>query len=110
MQSWQLDAEQVAVHAPKILRSDDSATRAILLVLPQGERLDEHQVHEHALVLVLAGEVAVDVDGQEQEFGAHALLHFDPAERHALRALGDARILLLLSPWPGEGHPSRADG
>ncbi|MDX6617183.1 MAG: hypothetical protein QOD60_2274, partial [Solirubrobacterales bacterium] len=27
-------------------------------------------------------------------------------ERHEIRAKSDARIVLMLSPWPGEGHPS----
>jgi hypothetical protein len=26
------------------------------------------------------------------------------SERHALRSDGGARVLLLLAPWPGEGH------
>ena len=36
------------------------------------------------------------------------LLSFDPNERHEVRAKSDSRLLLLLAPWPGEGHPSRA--
>jgi hypothetical protein len=31
---------------------------------------------------------------------------FDPNERHEVTAKSDARLLLVLSPWPGEGHPS----
>jgi hypothetical protein len=32
------------------------------------------------------------------------LVRFEPSERHALRSDGGARVLLLLAPWPGEGH------
>ena len=32
-------------------------------------------------------------------------MEFDPGERHAVRALSDTRLLLLLAPWPGTGHP-----
>ena len=32
---------------------------------------------------------------------------YDPTERHEVRAISDARLLLLLAPWPGEGHPSQ---
>ena len=39
--------------------------------------------------------------------GPGLLAVFDPNERHEVRATEDARLLLLLSPWPGEGHPSR---
>lgn len=31
-------------------------------------------------------------------------MEFDPGERHAVRAVTDTR-LLLLTPWPGAGHP-----
>ena len=34
---------------------------------------------------------------------------FDPAERHAVRAVSDARLLLVLAPWPGDGHPGARD-
>jgi hypothetical protein len=32
------------------------------------------------------------------------LFRFDPAERHAISSESGARLLLLLAPWPGEGH------
>jgi quercetin dioxygenase-like cupin family protein len=80
-----------------------------LLALPAGERLAEHQVHEHALAFVLDGEVAVRAGTHEQRLGAQGLAHFEPAERHELEAITDARLLLCLSPWPGPGHPSRLD-
>jgi quercetin dioxygenase-like cupin family protein len=106
---WRLDAEQVQPHSPRILHTDDEANRVILLALPAGERLSEHQVHEHALVAVLDGEVVVRAGDQEERLGAQALVHFNPAERHEVEALSDARLLLCLAPWPGPGHPSRTD-
>jgi hypothetical protein len=39
---------------PEILSSTDE-TRAIALMIPAGESLDDHQVHERARVTVLAG-------------------------------------------------------
>ena len=104
---WNLDSEPVAARAPRVLRSDEDANRVILLALPAGERLDEHQVHEHALVIVLDGEIAVRVGDGERRAVAHAMLHFEPAERHSVQAVSDARLLLCLAPWPGPGHPSR---
>ena len=95
--------------APRILHSDDEANRVILLALPAGEGLSEHQVHEHALVLVLDGEVAIRAGAEEQRLGAQGLVHFKPAERHEVEAITDSRLLLCLAPWPGPGHPSRAD-
>jgi len=34
---------------------------------------------------------------------------FDPKERHTVRAATDARLLLVLAPWPGDGHPGARD-
>jgi hypothetical protein len=34
---------------------------------------------------------------------------FAPRERHAVRAVSDARLLLVLAPWPGDGHPGARD-
>jgi hypothetical protein len=36
---------------------------------------------------------------------AGQLVEFEPRERHAVRAISDTRLLLLLTPWPGRGHP-----
>ena len=33
------------------------------------------------------------------------LVEFEPRERHEVTASSDARLLLLLTPWPGDGHP-----
>lgn len=106
---WQLDSEPVQAHAPRILRSDDDANRVILLALPAGESLTDHQVHEHALVVVLTGEVIMRSGAGEQHLAAHGLVHFQPAERHEVEAVSDSRLLICLAPWPGPGHPSRPD-
>ena len=37
--------------------------------------------------------------------GVGLLVEFAPAERHEIVASSKARLLLLLTPWPGEGHP-----
>ena len=109
MDFWDLDAEPVEAHAPRVLHSDDEATRVILLALPAGESLSEHQVHEHALVVVLDGDVVIRAGTEEQRLTARGLVHFNPAERHEVQALSDSRLLLCLAPWPGPGHPSRTD-
>jgi hypothetical protein len=53
--------------------------------------------------------VLVRAGALEERLGAQALVHFEPAERHEVEAVRDSRLLLCLSPWPGPGHPSRAD-
>jgi len=54
------------------------------------------------------GEVEVDA-GQTVAAGSGALFVFDPKERHEVRATSDARLLLVLAPWPGDGHPGSRD-
>jgi quercetin dioxygenase-like cupin family protein len=104
---WELDRVPVAVHQPEVLRTDEDANRVIVLQLPAGESLQEHQVHEHALVFLLAGDAVFRAGGQERRLSAPSLLHFAPAERHSVEAESDCRLVLCLAPWPGPGHPSR---
>jgi quercetin dioxygenase-like cupin family protein len=103
---WELEEIAAEPHHPEILRSDDGATRIIAITLPAGEMLQEHQVHEHALVLVVSGELVVVANADERTLAPGSLAHFAPAERHEVRAASDSRLILLLSPWPGPGHPS----
>ena len=88
---------------PVVLHSDDGA-RAVLIVLRPGQSLGDHQVKENAWVTVLDGTVKVSAGGEEADAGPGTLLHFVPDERHALHSDGGARVLILLAPWPGEGH------
>lgn len=105
MKSWDLKAADVAAHEPRILSTDGDA-RAIALHLPAGEEMQEHEVHERARVVVVEGEVEVSTpDGESETAGAGHLFEFDPGERRTIAARADARLLLLLSPWPGDGHP-----
>jgi quercetin dioxygenase-like cupin family protein len=105
MQSWNLRAEEAEPQEPRILSTADDA-RAILLHLPQGGELQEHEVHERARLLVVDGEVEVSTPDTEgvRAAGGH-LFEFDPGERRSVRAVSSVRLLLLLSPWPGDGHP-----
>lgn len=92
-------------HAPEILSTTDEA-RVVALQIPAGESLSDHQVHERAWVFVTDGEVEITTPGGESASGSSGLLvEFAPGERHAVTARTDARLLLLLTPWPGDGHP-----
>ena len=109
MESWELNSLDVRPHKPQVLDSE-SEGRAIVIQLPAGEKLSEHQVHERAWLLVTDGEIEVsDSDGGAVTGSTGLLAIFDPNERHEVTAKTDARVLLVLSPWPGEGHPSNRD-
>src|ERR1043166_3526297 len=105
MRNWDLKSIEAEPHQPQILASADDV-RTIILRLPQGEELQEHEVHERARVLIVDGEVEVSTtDGAAVSAGAGHLLEFDPGERHTIAAQSDTRLLLILTPWPGDGHP-----
>jgi quercetin dioxygenase-like cupin family protein len=106
MDTWDIPSIDVEAHHPEVLRSDDE-TRVIAINLPAGEQLQDHQVHERAYLFVASGAVDVVKDGDPVSGGVGFLAHFEPNERHEVRATEDSRLVLLLSPWPGEGHPSR---
>jgi quercetin dioxygenase-like cupin family protein len=106
LDSWDIASLDIEPRHPQVLRSDDE-TRVIAINLPAGELLQEHQVHERALLTVAAGEVEVEQGGSTVGGGPGFLAHFPPGERHEVRATTDSRLLLILAPWPGEGHPSR---
>ena len=80
-----------------------------MLHLPAGESLQDHQVHERAHLVVVEGEVDVVRDGETVTGGPGLLAVFDPGERHEVRARSAARLLLVLAPWPGDGHPGARD-
>ena len=105
MDTWDIASLDVEPHKPKILRSDNE-TRVITINLPSGELLQDHQVHERAWLIVAAGEIEVTQGEERASGGTGFLAHFEPNERHEVKATSDARLILLLSPWPGEGHPS----
>ena len=66
--------------------------------------MGDHGVKESALVLILDGTVQVEAGGEAVEGDPGTLFHFEPDERHSVTSDGGARLLLLLAPWPGEGH------
>lgn len=107
MKAWNVAEMDVEAHRPRVLGSEEEG-RVIVINLPAGETLQEHQVHERAWLLVAAGVVEIDdAEGETVGGGPGLLAEFEPNERRGIRATEDARIVLLLSPWPGEGHPSR---
>src|SRR3954453_21326243 len=105
MDTWDIRSLDVQPHQPQILRSDDGAARATATHLPAGEQLQEHEVHEHAYLVVVDGDVELgDASG-----GPGFVAHWVPQERHEVTAKSDARLLLILAPWPGPGHPGNRE-
>jgi quercetin dioxygenase-like cupin family protein len=106
VETWNVTSMDVEPRQPAVLRSD-AETRVIAINLPAGEKLGDHQVHERAWLVVADGEIEVQQGGQTESGGPGFLAHFDANERHEVRATSDARLVLILAPWPGAGHPSQ---
>jgi quercetin dioxygenase-like cupin family protein len=107
LETWDVRTLDVEPHLPKVLRSDEEG-RIIVINLPAGEELQEHQVHERSWIVVVEGEIELEDDpGGIAKGGPGFLIHARPNERHEIRAVSDALLVMLLVPWPGEGHPSQ---
>jgi hypothetical protein len=105
MNSWQLRDMELEARLPEILSSNDAA-RAIVMDLEVGETLADHEVHERAWLILVDGEIEVSTPGGEYAAGGPGLLvELSPAERNEVVASKKSRLLLLLTPWPGPGHP-----
>ncbi len=105
MDFWDIDDIDPRPSSPVVLHSVEGTARVLAIRLPAGDSLDEHQVHEHAWLQVHSGAVALESGGRSELARAGSLAHWQPGERHAVRAVEDALLVLLLAPWPGAGHP-----
>jgi quercetin dioxygenase-like cupin family protein len=106
MQSWNLTEIETpgGSRSPLVLDSEEASARAVLIGLEPGQRLGDHEVKEHAFVLVVEGRVEVEASGESVAASAGTLFLFEPEERHSVSSPDGARLLLLLAPWPGPGH------
>jgi quercetin dioxygenase-like cupin family protein len=105
VQTWdltELDAPS-GMRDPLVLFSSDGG-RALMIRLDPGQELGDHQVKERAWIAVVEGQVQASAGHETKTCAPGTLLTFDPDERHSLGSDTGARILMLLAPWPGEGH------
>jgi quercetin dioxygenase-like cupin family protein len=104
IERWHLPSVEAAgQREPRVLFSTPQC-RAVVIDLRAGDELGEHSVRERATIHVVSGSVSLTAGGLTVEAGAGTLATFAPGERHALRAEQEARILLLLAPWPADSH------
>jgi quercetin dioxygenase-like cupin family protein len=105
VRQWDLTAIETpgGTLSPVVLDSQEER-RAVLVGLEPGQELGDHQVKERALVAVVDGRIRVDSGGESVEGGTGCFFSFDADERRSISTKDGARILLVLAPWPGEGH------
>jgi quercetin dioxygenase-like cupin family protein len=94
---------------PRVLFTSPEC-RAVVIDLREGEELGDHRVRERAVVEVVAGRVSIECSGETADCDTGTLVTFDPGEHHKVRALADARLLLILAPWPALKHNSSRAG
>lgn len=106
MRHWDLNAIETpdGSRSPVVLHSQEGERRVVLVRLEPGQALNEHQVKEAALVLVVEGRARVEAGDESVDATGGMLFRFEPDERHSVTSDGGARLLLMLAPWPGEGH------
>lgn len=104
VERWHLPSiEQSGTREPRVLFSQPEF-RAVVVDLNRGDELGDHRLYEHSVLQVVSGRVGVGGEEGEVECEAGTLLTFAPKETRRLRALEPSRILLVLAPWPGDGH------
>jgi quercetin dioxygenase-like cupin family protein len=105
MESWKLTEIEApdGTRDPIVLHSDREG-RAVMIRLDPSQGLGEHQVKERAWICVVEGTVRIESGDESIEAPPGTLVTFAPNERHTLGSQDGARILLLLAPWPGDGH------
>jgi quercetin dioxygenase-like cupin family protein len=106
VRSWNLSAIETpeGSRSPVVLHSAEGEARAVLIGLLPGQELGDHQVKEAAFLAVVDGRVRVTSGNDEVDAAEGTLFAFAPNERRTVSSADGARILLLLAPWPGEGH------
>jgi quercetin dioxygenase-like cupin family protein len=104
VERWHLPSiEANGRREPRVLFSRPGC-RAVLIDLNAGDELGEHRTHEHAVLQIVSGRLALVAGDRRVECEAGTLVSLEPHETRSVEALEQSRILLVLAPWPGEGH------
>jgi len=89
VKTWKINELDTRPRKPEILDSTDDA-RAIVIDLPAGDSLEDHEVHERAWLVVVKGQLEVTALTSSPEVkttgGPGLLVEFEPRERHRVDA------------------------
>jgi mannose-6-phosphate isomerase-like protein (cupin superfamily) len=105
VQSWDVREIEAptGTRLAAVLETVDGA-RAIIIRLGPGEELGDHQVRERTWLMVVEGMARIVADDDVVEAGPGTLLTLEPGERHSVASVAGARIVMILSSWPADGH------
>lgn len=89
-----LGAALRSIRSHALFKSDQ--LEVIRLVLRADEKLPSHAVPGESTLLCIEGCVALVCNAGERELGAGQLVHLGGGERHALRCVKDASLLMTI--------------
>ncbi|MFS0574550.1 hypothetical protein AB1K83_02890 [Sporosarcina sp. 179-K 3D1 HS] len=82
-----------AKHVEKVVALPNAAIMNIQL--KAGEEVAEHHSNREVIIVVRKGIVRFEVEGNEVFVSPENLLHMAPFEKHSLRAIEDADLLVI---------------
>ena len=94
---------------PRVLFSEPEC-RVVVIDLRVGEEMGNHAVHERAVIEVLSGRIAMTSAVETIDCESGTLITLEPGEHHAVSALADSQLLLVLAPWPAKKNDTEAGG
>jgi quercetin dioxygenase-like cupin family protein len=94
---------------PRVLFSEPEC-RVVVIDLRVGEEMGNHAVHERAVIEVVSGRIAMTSAVETIDCESGTLINLEPGEHHAVRALADTQLLLLLAPWPAKKNDREGEG
>jgi quercetin dioxygenase-like cupin family protein len=94
---------------PRVLFSEPEC-RVVVIDLRVGEEMGNHAVHERAVIEVVTGRIAMTSALETIDCDSGTLINLEPGEHHAVRALADSQLLLLLAPWPAKKNDTEVEG
>jgi quercetin dioxygenase-like cupin family protein len=101
--------ETVGRSKPRVLFSEPEC-RVVVIDLRAGEEMGDHAVHERAVIEVVSGRIAMTSAVETVDCESGTLISLEPGEHHAVRALADSRLLLVLAPWPARENDTEGEG
>lgn len=80
-------------HALRVL--NETKYDVVHIHLKQGEEITTHHAKVETLIIVRAGKVRFNVEGEDVILTKEEILQMDPYEKHSLHALDETDLLLL---------------
>lgn len=82
--------------------------KVLQLCLKKSDRIAKRRIQESAFVLTLSGAIRIESEGKEELLRTAEAVVLEPAEEHAVEALEDSVLLLVLLPKTREASVSYA--